>query len=82
VFLLFSVCCWQFVFNIYSCSGLKINQGDSASLISYQSCYDPIRVRDLTSGIRAYALVRGSRLIEKNIWLKIFGLFFEEHEEQ
>ena len=41
VFLLFSFCSWLFVFNIYSCSGLKINQGDSASLISYQSCYDP-----------------------------------------
>ena len=54
------------LFILYSCSGLKTKQGDSASLFGYRSCYDPRRVRDLTSGIRAYALVRGSRLIDRN----------------
>ena len=41
----------------------QICEGDSAPLVDYQSCYDPIRVRDLTFGIRAFALSVGSRLI-------------------
>ena len=41
----------------------QICQGDSAPLVDYQSRYDPIRVRDLTIGIRAFALSVGSRLI-------------------
>ena len=38
-------------------SGLKTKQGDSASLFGYRSCYDPIRVRDLTA-IHAMKRVR------------------------
>ena len=40
----------------------RICQGDSAPLADYQSRYDPVRGRDLTSGIRAFALCVGSRL--------------------
>ena len=43
-------------------SGLNTKQGDSASLFGYRSCYDPLRVRELTFGIRAFALCVGSRL--------------------
>ena len=41
---------------------LPICQGDSAPLVDYQSRNDPVRVRDLTIGIRAFALCVGSRL--------------------
>ena len=41
---------------------LPICQGDSAPLVDYQSRYDPVRVRELSSGIRAFALCVGSRL--------------------
>jgi len=46
----------------YLHSVVQICQGDSAPLVDYQSRYDPVRVRDLSSGIRAFALCVGSRL--------------------
>ena len=44
-------------------SVLQNCQGNSAPLVDYQSRYDHVRVKDLTSGIRGFALCVGSRLI-------------------
>ena len=71
------------VLHLILASVYRICQGDSAPLEDYQSRYVPVRVRDLTFGIRAFALCVGSRLINSvRVLVEEFSVvsskFFEE----
>ena len=72
------------VLHLILASVYRICQGDSAPLVDYQSRYDPIRVRDLSFGIRAFALCVGSRLINsvrvlvEEVSVVLFKIFEEQ----
>ena len=72
------------LFILFLHSVVQICQGDSAPLVDYQSRYDPVRVRDLTFGIRVFALCVGSRLINSvRVLVEEFSVVsFKIFEEQ